>query len=140
MSDYLIYLPFVLIAAGTLLQVYLHLSARRMRGKELHGEVGFDELDHLLPDWRERTPLLLYFSSAYCAPCKAMAPSIDALAAQTGAVLKLDAIAHGELATRLGARGAPAFVLLEQGRVARVHLGSLSPGALRKMLDVLEQG
>lgn len=140
MSDYLIYLPFVLIAAGTLLQIYLHLSARRMRGQSLREDAQMTVLDARMPDWRERHRLLLYFSSAYCAPCKAMAPSIDALANETGAVLKLDAIADGELASRLGARGAPAFVLLEQGRVAKVHLGSLSPGALRKMLDVLEQG
>ena len=136
-SEYLIYLPFVLIAAGTLLQLYIHLSARRMRGRDLSVQPGMSALDKLCPDWRERPRLLLYFSSAYCGPCKSMAPSIDALAKESGAIFKLDAIEHGNLATVLGARGAPAFVLLEQGKVARVHLGSLSEGALRKMLGLL---
>jgi thioredoxin 1 len=135
MLDYLIYLPFLLIGAGTLLQIYIHVSARRMRGQSLQELPGMAVLDERLADWREHPRLLLYFSSAYCGPCKAMAPMIEGLAAETGALLKLDAIADGELATTLGARGAPAFVLLERGTIAKVHLGSLSEGALRKMLD-----
>ena len=56
------------------------------------------------------------------------------LTAELGNLVKLDALEHGELATRLHARGAPAFVFVEQGRIAGVHLGSLTEARLRTHL------
>lgn len=129
MSDYLKYLPFVLIGVITLIQLYVRFSARRMRGHAL------SELEGLVtPEWLEKEKLVFYFSSAYCASCKAMAPMIERLSGECDNLLKLDAIENGELATRLGARGAPAFVQVEQGRVVQVHLGSLTEAKLRQML------
>jgi thiol-disulfide isomerase/thioredoxin len=129
MSEYLKYLPFVLIGLITLMQLFIRLSTRRMRGHSLA------ELSGLLDSrWLEKEKLLIVFSSAYCAPCKAMAPLIDKLAEESGNILKLDAIEHGELASRLGARGAPAFVQVEAGRVVKVHLGALTETKLRQMV------
>jgi thiol-disulfide isomerase/thioredoxin len=129
MSENLKYLPFVLIGAMTAIQLFIHLSARRMRGRRL------SELDGLLePTWLNRPRFVIYFSSAYCAPCKAMTPMIEKLSEEGANLLKLDAIEHGELSTRLGARGAPAFVQVAQGRVVKVHLGSLTEAKLRQML------
>ena len=59
---------------------------------------------------------------------------IDKLSEESGNLVKLDAIEHGDLASRLGARGAPAFVQLAQGTVLKVHLGSLTEPRLRQML------
>ena len=59
---------------------------------------------------------------------------INPLATELGNIVKLDAIEHGELATKLHARGAPAFVFVEQGKVAGVHLGSMTEAQLRKRL------
>lgn len=129
MSDYLKYLPFLLIGLLTFIQIFVRLSAWRMRGHSL------SELDGLLePLWLNKERLVIYFSSAYCGPCKAMKPMIERLSDETGNILKLDAIEHGELASRLGARGAPAFVQVEQGKVVKVHLGSLTETRLRQML------
>ena len=130
MSDNLKYLPFVLIGLMTLLQLFIRFSARRMRGRTI-AEFG-DLLDNA---WLEKERLVLYFSSAYCQPCKAMAPMIERLANETGNLVKLDAIEHGELASKLGARGAPAFVQLEGGSIVKVHLGSLNEPRLRGMLQ-----
>lgn len=129
MSDYLKYLPFLLIGLLTFIQIFVRLSAWRMRGHAL------SELDGLLdPLWLNKERLVIYFSSAYCGPCKAMKPMIERLSGETGNILKLDAIEHGELASLLGARGAPAFVQVEQGKVVKVHLGSLTEARLRQML------
>lgn len=129
MSEYLKYLPFVLIVLITLLQIGVRLSARRMRGHSL------SELEGLItPDLLCKEHLVLYFSSAYCHPCKAMAPMIDRLSNETGNLVKLDAIEDGELASRLGARGAPAFVQISGGKIIKVHLGSLTEARLRQML------
>ena len=129
MSDNLKYLPIVLIVLMTLLQVFIRLSARRVRGQSVA------ELKGLIDErWLEKKKLVIYFSSAYCQPCKAMAPMIDKLSEESGNLIKLDAIEHGELASRLGARGAPAFVQLAQGTIVKVHLGSLTEPRLRQML------
>ncbi|MEN8169082.1 MAG: thioredoxin family protein [Pseudomonadota bacterium] len=123
------YIPLVLIGLMTLLQIYIRFSARFMKGKslpQLHGVVD----DSLLNDEK----LVLYFTSEYCHPCNEMAPMIEQLTKELGNVVKLDALEHGELATSLHARGAPAFVFVERGRIAGVHLGSLSEARLRAHL------
>ncbi len=123
------YIPLVLIALMTLLQLYVRFSARFMKGKALPELSGVVD-DSLL----SRDKLALYFSSEYCQPCKEMAPMINALSAELGNIVKLDALKHGTLATKLHARGAPAFVFVEQGKVAGVHLGALTEMQLRKHL------
>lgn len=130
MSENLKYLPFVLIGLITLIQLFIYFSARRMRGHPL------SELDGLLdPQWLEKERLVIYFSSVYCGPCKAMKPMIDKLALEFDNLVRFDAIEHGELASRLGARAAPAFVEVAKGRVVKVHLGAQSEGRLRRMLS-----
>ncbi len=129
MSDNLKYLPFVLIGLITLLQLFIYFSARRMRGRQL------SDLDGLLDaQWLDKKRLVIYFSSAYCGPCKAMKPLIDKLAEEFDNLARFDAIEHGELASHLGVRAAPAFVQVEQGKVVKVHLGTLSEAKLRQML------
>ena len=124
------YIPLVLIALLTLLQIYIRFSARFMTGKALPAELDGVVDASLL----SRDKLVLYFSSEYCQPCKEMAPMINSLADELGNLVKLDAIEHGELATILHARGAPAFVFVEQGKVAGVHLGSQTKTQLRNHL------
>jgi thioredoxin 1 len=123
------YIPLVLIALLTLLQLYIRFSARFMKGKALPALEGVIDASLL-----SRDKLVLYFSSEYCQPCKEMAPMINALADELGNLVKLDALEHGELATQLHARGAPAFVFVEQGKVAGVHLGSQTETQLRSHL------
>ncbi len=123
------YIPLVLIALLTLLQLYIRFSARFMKGKPL------PELEGVVDDsLRSADKFVLYFTSAYCQPCKEMAPMTERLSAELGNLVKLDALEHGELATKLHARGAPAFVYVEQGKIAGVHLGSLTETQLRKHL------
>lgn len=123
------YIPLALIALLTLLQIYIRFSARFMKGKALPQLVGVVD-ESLLA----RGKFVIYFSSAYCQPCREMAPMIDRLGKETGGLVKLDAMAHGELATSLRARGAPAFVAVENGKVAAVHLGAMSEARLRTLL------
>ncbi len=123
------YIPLVLIALMTLLQLYIRFSARFMKGKPLPELQGVVDASLLGGD-----KLVLYFSSEYCQPCKEMAPMINRLVSELGNLVKLDALEHGELATKLHARGAPAFVFVEQAKVAGVHLGSLTEAQLRSHL------
>ena len=123
------YIPLVLIALMTLLQIYIRFSARQMKGKPLPDMQGVIDESLLSAE-----KVVLYFSSEYCQPCKTMAPMIETLSNETKALCKLDAIEHGELATKLQARGAPAFVFVEKGSVTGVHLGAMTEQALRARL------
>jgi thioredoxin 1 len=120
------YIPLVLIALLVLVQVYVRFAARWMKGKPLPELNGLVDESLLSGD-----KLVLYFTSDYCQPCKEMAPMIEQLTTELGNLVKLDALQHGELATRLQARGAPAFVFVEKGRITGVHLGSLTEVRLR---------
>lgn len=129
MSDNLKYLPFVLIGLITLMQLFIFFSARRMRGHSLS-----EFSDILDPSLLEKERLVLYFSSAYCGPCKAMKPMIEKLSEEFDSLVCFDAIEHSELARRLGVRAAPTFVQVDKGSVVKVHLGTMSESKLRQML------
>lgn len=123
------YIPIALIVVLTLVQLYVRFSARAMNGKALPEMPGI--IDESL---RSREKLVIYFSSEFCQPCKEMKPMIDKMSDELGNLVKLDALEHGELATQLQARGAPAFVFVERGVVTGVHLGALTEARLRARL------
>jgi thiol-disulfide isomerase/thioredoxin len=130
-EDYTKYIPLVIIGLITLMQIGMRLSSRRARGKKI------STLDAIATAEQQQMPrLIIYFSSSYCGPCKTMAPMIEKITAETGAIIKLDALEYGELATEMGARGAPAFVVLEKGIINRVHLGALTENRIKEMLTL----
>jgi thioredoxin 1 len=130
-EDYTKYIPLVIIGLLTLMQIGMRLSSRRARGKKI------STLDAIATTEQQQMPrLIIYFSSSYCGPCKTMAPMIEKITAETGAIIKLDALEYGELATEMGARGAPAFVVLEKGIINRVHLGALTENRIKEMLTL----
>lgn len=130
-EDYTKYLPLVLIGLLTLMQIGMRLSSRLVRGKKISA------LDDIATkEQQQMSRLIIYFSSGYCGPCKTMAPMITRISEESGAIIKLDAIEHGELATEMGARGAPAFVLLENGVINKVHLGALTEKRINEMLNL----
>ncbi len=128
MSEYSKYIPLIIIGLMTLLQIYIRFSSKRAKGTEVAWLSSY-----LAPEALNQPRLLLYFSSEYCQPCKTLAPVINTLIEKGGNIVKLDAISDGELATKLGARGAPAFVDIREGIVHQVHLGALSPAKLEKI-------
>jgi thiol-disulfide isomerase/thioredoxin len=127
-EDYTKYIPLILIALLTIMQVFIRFSSKKAKGKSVEW----------LSDWIDESllqepRLLLYFSSEVCQPCKTLAPVIEQLKEKGANIIKLDAIEDGELGTRLGARGAPAFVIINKGIVEDVHLGALTTAKLEKI-------
>ena len=69
---------------------------------------------------RADRPVLIDFYAAWCGPCKALAPTVEALAAQYGGTCKfckIDVDVEPLLAQRFRIMSVPTLVLLNGGRV-----------------------
>jgi len=74
-------------------------------------------------------PVLVDFWGPGCQPCARMAPIVEAVADQLGGevkVVKVDTSVAPELAMQFGIRSIPTFLVLDQGKVVRQRVGSMS--------------
>ena len=84
--------------------------------------------------------VLADFSAAWCAPCRAMAPVIEALAQSyegRATIMEIDIDSEKELATDFMVHSIPTLILFEDGRETRRFVGLQSKGALEDGLNAL---
>jgi thioredoxin 1 len=73
------------------------------------------------------TPVLVDFWAEWCGPCKAMGPSVDKLAEELGAelrVVKLDTEGNADTAAKYGVMSIPTFLLIKNGEVVHTMMGA----------------
>ena len=78
--------------------------------------------------------VLVDFWAAWCPPCRRLAPTIDALAADYEgrlSVAKVDVDGNPELAQRYGIQSIPTLILFRDGRAVDKRLGALPKDDLR---------
>jgi thioredoxin 1 len=83
-------------------------------------------------------PVLVDFWAPWCGPCKAMGPTIDALATEYAGKIKIGKINTDEnpaTAMRYQVRGIPTLLLFKGGKVVDQRVGAMPKQDLQKVLE-----
>jgi thioredoxin 1 len=83
-------------------------------------------------------PVLVDFWAAWCAPCRMIAPSVEAVAAQfqgKARVAKLNVDENPATSQRFGIKGIPTLILFKGGKEEERIVGATSKEALSRLLE-----
>jgi thioredoxin 1 len=83
-------------------------------------------------------PVLVDFWAPWCGPCRAMAPTVDAVAEEYAGKLKVGKLNTDDnpgTAMRYQIRGIPTLLLFKGGKVIDQRVGAMGKPDLKKMLD-----
>lgn len=84
------------------------------------------------------TPVMVDFWAPWCAPCKALTPTVDKLAKEFGgriAIGKMDIQAHPRTAGMLGIRSIPTLLFFKGGKVVDSLVGVTTEDKIRERLQ-----
>lgn len=83
-------------------------------------------------------PVLVDFWAPWCGPCRAMAPTIDAVAEEYAGKVKVGKLNTDDnpgTAARFQIRGIPTLLLFKGGKVVDQRVGTMPKPEVKKMLD-----
>ena len=83
-------------------------------------------------------PVLVDFWAAWCAPCRMLAPTVDAVAekyAGSARVVKLNVDDNPAVSQRYGIKGIPTLILFKNGKEEERVVGATSKDAISRMIE-----
>lgn len=86
---------------------------------------------------RSDIPVVVEFWAEWCAPCKAMAPTLDALADELrgrAKIAKLQMDDNTGVVSRIGVRSAPTLMIFRAGQPIAVKYGAASKRELERWI------
>jgi len=84
------------------------------------------------------TPVLVDYWAEWCAPCKAIAPVLDDIAAEYAdkvKITKMNIDENPSVPSKFGIRSIPTLMIFKNGQVESTRMGALSKPQLAEFLD-----
>ena len=83
-------------------------------------------------------PVLVDFWAPWCAPCRMLAPTVEAVAEKyqgSATVVKLNVDDNPNVSQRYGIKGIPTLILFKNGKEEERVVGATSKEAISRMID-----
>ena len=87
---------------------------------------------------RSDKPVLVDFWAQWCAPCRMLAPTVEAVAEKyqgSASVVKLNVDDNPQVSQRYGIKGIPTLILFKNGKEEERVVGATSKEAISRMID-----
>jgi thioredoxin 1 len=87
---------------------------------------------------KSEQPVLVDFWAEWCAPCRMLAPTVDAVAEKYSGqarVVKLNVDENPSVSQKYGIKGIPTLILFKGGKEEERVVGATSKDAISRMID-----